>query len=105
MLLTGDIGKEIELELLRSRKIASVDVLKVGHHGSRSSTTSAFLEAVAPRLAVISTRSSGFFRMPSVRVLARLRNRGITSLRTDRDGAITVSLDEDGEMRVETFRP
>jgi competence protein ComEC len=104
VLLTGDAGEKTELGLVRSKAIRQSDVLKVGHHGSRSSTAPAFLEAVSPRVAVISTRGSTFFRMPSVRVLERLRESGAAVYRTDRDGAVTVSLTEDGTLRVETYR-
>jgi competence protein ComEC len=104
IVLTGDAGEETELLLLGAAVDLRADVLKIGHHGSRSSTTPAFLERISPRVAVISTGHSGLFQLPSVEVLQRLRRRGITTLRTDRDGAITVSLDREGKIEMETFR-
>ncbi len=102
ILLTGDAGRELERQMMRSGKTLRADVLKVGHHGSRSSTTAAFLEAVQPRFAVIST-GYGSSYLPSARVLHRLRARGVTCLRTDLDGAVTLSLDKWGGIGVETF--
>ena len=100
LLLTGDAERWLEHELIHSGKALHADVLKVAHHGSRSSTGAAFLEAVRPRLAVIST---GGFHLPSARVLHRLRARGITYLRTDVDGAVSVGLDRRGGIELETF--
>lgn len=104
MLLSGDAGAETEAGLLRSARLEPVDVLKVGHHGSRGGTTPAFIEAVRPRLAVISAGGGGLLRLPSPQVLRRLEARGVTTVRTDRDGAITVTLDKEANLRVETFR-
>jgi competence protein ComEC len=101
LLLTGDAEQWLENELIRSGKTLRSDVLKVAHHGSRSSTGAAFLEAVRPRLAVIST---GSLHPPSARVLHRLRARGITYGRTDVDGAVSVGLDQRGGVELRTFR-
>lgn len=104
LLLTGDAGVSTEMKLLRLGRIPRVDVLKVGHHGSRHSTMMPFLEAVSPRLALISAPGTGFIRLPSPWVLRRLRQRGITTLRTDRDGAITISIDKQANITTETYR-
>ena len=101
LLLTGDAERWLEHELIRSGKNLRADVLKVAHHGSRSSTGAAFLQAVRPRLAVI---SAGSLHRPSARVLHRLRARGITYARTDVDGAVSVGLDQRGGLELETFR-
>jgi competence protein ComEC len=103
MLLTGDAEQALERELIRSGKNLRADILKVAHHGSRSSTGAAFLEAVRPRLAVVST-GAGSPYLPSARVLHRLRARGVTTLRTDLDGAVSIGLDRDGGIQVETFK-
>ncbi len=100
LLLTGDAERWLEHELIRSGKTLRADVLKVAHHGSRSSTSAAFLEAVRPRLAVI---SAGSLHHPSARVLHRLRARGITYVRTDMDGAVSVGLDPRGGLELATF--
>lgn len=82
-LLTGDLPRE-ELWL---PTIAPVDVLKAAHHGSKSSTSDAWLDLVQPREVVLSVGDNNYGH-PAQEVLERLGRRGITSWRTDRDGAI-----------------
>lgn len=103
ILLTGDAERELEQALIRSGRRLRADVLKVGHHGSRTSTSSAFLEAVRPHLAVISTGAGNPY-LPSARVVNRLRARGVTCFRTDLDGAVSIGLDRWGGIQMETFR-
>jgi competence protein ComEC len=104
LLLTGDAGEEVERALLSSRTPLETDVLKVGHHGSESSTSLAFLDAVRPRFAIVSAREREGWPLPSVQVLERLEAAGIPYARTDRDGAVTVRLDAQGGMEVSTYR-
>jgi competence protein ComEC len=104
VLLTGDAGEEIERALLASGIPLAADLLKVGHHGSASSTSRRFLDAVRPRFAILSARESAASPLPSPAVLERLREAGIDYARTDRDGAITVRLDPAGGIRVLTRR-
>ncbi|HVE72756.1 MAG TPA: DNA internalization-related competence protein ComEC/Rec2 [Thermoanaerobaculia bacterium] len=89
-LLTGDIEKEAELWL--SDRDLRADVLKVAHHGSRSSTTEAFLDNAAPRLAVISCGRHNLFGHPHPSVIESLDARGIRTWRTDRHGSIDVAV-------------
>jgi competence protein ComEC len=104
LLLTGDAGDRVEAALLRRGSNLESEVLKVGHHGSRGSTSAAFLERVRPRLAVVSARPAPGRPLPSDVTLARLRDHGIETLRTDESGAITVRLDEAGGIEVSTYR-
>ena len=87
-LLTGDIEREAEAELLH--RLGHADLLKVAHHGSRSSTTAAFLEAVGPRTAVISCGRNNLFGHPHPSVVAALRQRHIATWRTDRNGSVRI---------------
>ncbi len=88
-LLPGDAYSAQELELVEVYGVAlRADILKVGHHGSRTSTSPAFLEAVEPALAVISAGRRNPFGHPHPLVLHRLRSRGIPVARTDREGTI-----------------
>jgi competence protein ComEC len=102
VLLTGDAGEMLERALLSSGLPLEADVLKVAHHGSQSSTSAPFLEAVRPRFAILSSRQNPGWPLPSSTVLDRLRASGIDYARTDVDGAITVRLDVEGRMEVET---
>ncbi|MFZ2491976.1 MAG: ComEC/Rec2 family competence protein, partial [Thermoanaerobaculia bacterium] len=86
ILMTGDLQAEGEIDL-SDRDIAA-DVLKVAHHGSRSSTTDRFLEAVRPRVAAISCGRHNLFGNPHPDVLASLASRGVRTWRTDRSGSI-----------------
>ena len=92
-LLTGDAEREWEA-LLATRPIRS-DVLKVAHHGSRTSSTPPLLDAVRPRLAVISCGRHNLFGHPHAEVLGALRRRGIFVRRTDRDGTVDVLFHRD----------
>jgi len=99
LLLTGDLEREGELLLLSSHAPLRSDLLKVAHHGSSSSTSDAFLDAVRPSAALISVGEGNLFKHPSERILRRLAIRSVRVLRTDRDGAIWFSLGERGWER------
>jgi competence protein ComEC len=94
-LFTGDAEHEAE-GLLLSRGVAlGADFLKVGHHGSRTSSTPAFLDAVQPRVATMSTGVRNRFGHPHAPTLQKLAARGILALRTDRFGALRIETDGD----------
>lgn len=104
VLLTGDIETAAENMLLSTPAALGSEILKVPHHGSRSSSSLAFIEAVAPRVAVASLGHNNRFRFPAADVVARYERRGTRFLRTDRAGAVTVSSDG-RDVRVETVLP
>ncbi|MFA7286641.1 MAG: ComEC/Rec2 family competence protein [Patescibacteria group bacterium] len=88
-LFTGDAPADVERALLAAGRNLKSDVLKVGHHGSDTSTSQEFLAAVAPQYAVISLGERNRYGHPSVEVVSRLEKAGASVLRTDNDGAIT----------------
>ena len=90
VLLTGDIEADAERALLRYRPKLASDALKVAHHGSQTSSSQSFLNAVAPQVAVISVGAGNSFGHPSPEVLARFRCTPV--LRTDLHGTITLSI-------------
>ncbi len=90
LLLTGDIEKPVETALCGPA--CRSDVLKVPHHGSNTSSTGPFLDAVAPQFSLISTGPRRGRDSVSPQVLERHRERGITVLRTDRHGGIRIPL-------------
>ncbi len=93
-LFVGDAEHVEEGELLATRASSlRADVLKVGHHGSRTSTTPAFLDAVRPEVAVISCGVRNRFGHPTPRALATLAASHARVLRTDRDGGVTITTD------------
>ena len=87
-LLAGDAEKEIEWRLTDERAVEPVDVLKLGHHGSRTSSTAGFLDLAHPKFAVVSAGLDNLYRHPHPDVVARLEERGVRVLRTDRGGQI-----------------
>ncbi|MDD5291072.1 MAG: ComEC/Rec2 family competence protein [Patescibacteria group bacterium] len=89
-LLTGDAEAEVEKELLDVRVDLSAQVLKTGHHGSDTSSSEDFLEAVNPKLAVIQVGKDNDFGHPSLRILKRLERIGAEILRTDINGAVKI---------------
>jgi competence protein ComEC len=102
LLLTGDIGEDVERAALQRLVPARIRVLKVAHHGSRTSTSRELLEAWRPQIALISCGRGNPFGHPAPDVIARLESIGTRIYRTDLDGEITV--DTDGQhVVVKTF--
>ncbi len=101
-LITGDLVKEIEEQILRAGVDVSATVLKVGHHGSATSSSEEFLRAVKPKCSVICVGYGNNFGHPRAEVLERLENLPTKIYRTDRDGLIKFKTDGKS-LRVETF--
>ena len=105
LLLTGDAEHAAEEALLASSVTPlSADVLKIGHHGSRSSTTAELIAAVAPRVATISCGTRNRFGHPAPQVTERLEHAGVRALRTDRSGGIRIRTDGES-LRLEVAEP
>lgn len=96
MLFTADTGFPTEQRLMMGGTELSATVLKVGHHGSRHSTSEHFLNKVAPRVALISAGAGNSFGLPAADTLRQLRRNGIQIYRTDLDG--TIELTSDGSQ-------
>ena len=90
--LTGDAGASTEDALLGSGRDLRADLLKVAHHGSRTSTTPPFLDAVHPRLAILSCGRENRFGHPAPETLATLASRRVPVFRTDRLSDVRVEL-------------
>lgn len=103
VLLTGDVGSGTERRLVRrwGANLAA-DVLKVAHHGSKGSSSDGFLDAVAPRLAVVSAGATNPYGHPAPEVLERLARRRVPTLRTDVHGLIRIRFPPDGPVRIAT---
>jgi competence protein ComEC len=103
VLFAGDLEEDGEGELVgRRARCQAVDavVLKVPHHGSRTSSSEELVDAVHPALAVMSLGWRNRFHFPAPEVVARYAARGASVLRTDRDGAVTVRIAADGAVSV-----
>jgi competence protein ComEC len=90
VLLTGDIEREAETDL--APILTPADVVKVPHHGSRTSTSAALLDSVRPRIAVISCGRRNFFGHPHPAVVAALKSSSARILRTDTGGGIRITI-------------
>jgi len=102
VVLTGDAGKAVERDLAASFAPARLRVVKIPHHGSLTSSTTEFVAALHPQIAIVSAGRNNHFGHPVPEILERYRAVGAEVFRTDRDGAVT--LDSDGyTLTVRTF--
>jgi competence protein ComEC len=97
-LLNGDVEEAVDPSLLAGGLGGRVDALKVAHHGSRSASTAAFLEAIRPAVAIVSAGRGNPYGHPAAATLDRLRAAGARVLRTDQDGSVTVSTDGEDQL-------
>jgi competence protein ComEC len=93
VLLTGDIGRAVEREIVPSIPYAPLRIVKVPHHGSLTSSAADFVAALKPQIAVVSAGRGNHFGHPVPDVLERYRSAGATVFRTDRDGQVSVATD------------
>lgn len=87
-LFTGDAGEEAENDLLTQNTSVRADVYQAGHHGSRTSSSIAFMQAVNPAYAVISCKEGNSYGHPHAQTMNRFRERGMKVFRTDEQGSI-----------------
>ena len=87
-LFTGDLEKEGEEELMASYPNLKASILKAGHHGSKGSSSEAFLDQLHPSLALVSAGENNRYKHPNDETIERFKQRHIKILRTDKDGAI-----------------
>lgn len=105
LLFTADAGFPTERRILEQGGELASRVLKVGHHGSRFSTSEEFLGRVSPGIALISVGSRNGFGLPSPRTLELLRRRGVSVFRTDRDGSVELISNGRGVSVSTPWRP
>ncbi|MBR4091639.1 MAG: MBL fold metallo-hydrolase, partial [Mogibacterium sp.] len=106
IMVTGDLLEEDEQEMIKyyqGTDTLECDILKVTHHGSKSSSSEAFLDAVHPEIAVIQCGRNNFYGHPHKQTLDRLEKRGIQIFRTDLSGAVGIDIHGD-RISVELFR-
>jgi competence protein ComEC len=102
VLLPGDMGKAVERTLVARLQPSPLRIVKVPHHGSLTSSTTEFVRAAAPRMAIFSVGRANHFGHPAPDVLDRYRQAGAEIFRTDHDGEVTI--DSDGySLDVHTF--
>lgn len=95
-LFTGDAGANIDQKLLQAGQTQHIDVLKVGHHGSKTGTDTAFLQAIHPEISIISVGADNRYGHPAPSTLAQLKSVGSQVWRTDQDGRVEVQVNKAG---------
>ena len=102
LLLMGDAGKEVEKAIIEKYNLKNIDILKVGHHGSKTSSSKQFIESIDPIYSIISVGRNNRYNHPSTDVLANLSNRII--YRTDIDGTIKFNIKKN-KFDIKTYEP
>ena len=103
MLFTGDIEKEAENKILQkyNTDILKSTVLKIAHHGSKTSTTESFIKLVDSQIALIGVGKDNNFGHPNGEVLNRIENLGAKVYRTDKAGEISLRVGKKGKIRID----
>lgn len=104
LLLPGDIERRAERELVSNISMLASDVLVVPHHGSKTSSTKAFIEQVRPRVAVFTVGYRNRFGHPKADVVTRYRENGSQLLRTDHQGALLMRFDGSQAINIRRWR-
>lgn len=106
IMITGDLTEPDEkkmIEYYKGRDTLDCDILKVGHHGSKTSSSEDFLDATSPEIAVISVGANNMYGHPHQETLDKLTTRGIKIYRTDLNGAVGIDIRKSG-IKVDTLR-
>ena len=98
----ADAGTEKEKDILNEYDISDIDVLKVGHHGSKTSSSRTFIDEINPKYSIISVRKNNRYGHPNKEVLNTLENSKI--YRTDQDGSIMFKI-RNNKLKIETCNP
>ena len=101
-LIMGDAGIEVEKEIIKEYNLENIQVLKVGHHGSKTSTSLDFIEEIKPTYSIISVGKNNRYGHPNKEVLDNLANSKI--YRTDEDGTIMFQIKKD-KFKIKTYSP
>ena len=101
-LFMGDAGVEVENDLIEKYNLQDIDVLKVGHHGSKTSSGKNFINEIEPKYSIISVGKNNKYGHPNNNVLNNLKDSKI--YRTDQDGSVTFKI-KNNKLQIETCRP
>ena len=111
ILFTGDIEEVAEKEIIskydneifRKKNMLKADILKVAHHGSKTSSTEEFLKMVKPKIALIGVGKNNKFGHPNEEVIKRISSMGTNIFRTDLSGEIKISINKKGKVEIKSF--
>lgn len=103
-IFTGDIEERAEKSILEKYKnfvqILKADILKIAHHGSKTSSTEEFLKKVNPKIALIGVGKNNKFGHPNKNVIERIKNNKIKIFRTDENGEISININGKGKVKI-----
>ena len=102
LLLMGDASIEVEHNIIKEYNLENIDILKVGHHGSKTSTSEYFINTINPKYSIISVGKNNRYGHPNKEVLSNLKN--TTILRTDVNGSIILKIKKKGMIWYNNFR-
>lgn len=104
MLFTGDIEEIAEKEILKlyykNKNILKANILKVGHHGSKTSSTSEFLDVINPKIAIIGVGEKNKFGHPNDVIIQRLSGLNCEIFRTDLNGEVSIEVNKDSKYKI-----
>jgi competence protein ComEC len=103
-LFTGDISKRIEKKIIDNFSSLDVDVLKVSHHGSKTSTSDEFISFITPYYAIISVGKNNIYKHPNEDVLSTLKKYNVTVYRTDTNGTIRFNMKNNNFYFIDTAK-
>ena len=98
----GDAGAEVEKDIIEKYNLKDIDVLKVGHHGSKTSSSEEFIDEINPKYSIISVGKNNRYGHPNKEVLDNLEKSKI--YRTDQDGSIMFKI-KNNKLKIETCSP
>ena len=101
-LFMGDTGLEVEKDLIKKYNLQNIDILKVGHHGSKTSSSKEFIDEINPKYSIISVGKNNGYGHPNKEVLNTLEDSKI--YRTDQDGSIMFKI-KNSKFKIETCSP
>ena len=101
-LFMGDAGEKRENDILEKYDLKNIDFLKIGHHGSKTSSSKGFIDEIKPKYAIISVGKNNRYAHPNIEVLNNLYNSKI--YRTDQDGSIMFKI-KNNKLKIETCSP
>ena len=102
LLFMGDAGVEVEEDLIEKYNLQDIDILKVGHHGSKTSSSKSFIYEINPKYTIISVGNNNRYSHPNKEVLSNLE--GSKIYRTDDDGSIMFKI-KNNKLKIETCSP
>ena len=103
-LYTGDISKNIEKQIIKDNPTLDIDVLKVAHHGSNTSTSEEFIQSITPTYGIISVGKNNHYGHPNEEVIGTLTKYEIAIYMTSVDGTIRFIIKKDNKYFIETAK-